>query len=211
MTRTRSRNLLTSRYPVDDTFANHDHRCMGAARPGDARHHRCVSHPQLLNTLHSAVLVDDRHRVRVRSHPTSPGYMPGRAHGLADPEIQSVVVGQNVSRRVDPVIDHVFKCVGFQQSRRQSQAFPHPSNVVSMLEITIVEGRLDTWGRPRPTGHILSRRATPACTRSAPPAPGEHHRSGTLVRTPGTCSCRSSTTGLVLSTISLTALDPGAV
>src|SRR4051794_16797951 len=142
MTRTRSRNLLTSRYPVDDTFANHDHRGMGAARPGNARHHRCVSHPQILNTLYSAVLVDDRHGVPVRSHPTSPGYMPGRADGLADPEIQSVVVGQNVGRRVDPVIDDVFKCIGSQQSDRQSHTFPHPPNVVSVLEITIIK---DGW------------------------------------------------------------------
>lgn len=36
---------VARRNPVDDTFAYHDHRCMGTTRPGDARHHRRVGHP----------------------------------------------------------------------------------------------------------------------------------------------------------------------
>ena len=77
--------------------------------------------------------------------------MPGCAHGLAYPEIQRVVVGQNGIRGVDPVIGHVCIRVGFQQSPRQSQAFPHPSPVVGMLEIPVVKGRLDAGiGRGQP-------------------------------------------------------------
>ena len=68
--------------------------------------------------------------------------MPGCSHGLAYPEVQSVVVGQNAIRWVDPMIGHVFKRVGFQKSIRKSQAFSHPSTVVWMLEITVVKGRL---------------------------------------------------------------------
>src|SRR5205823_14699124 len=40
-------------------------------------------------------------------------------------------------------VGHAFIRVGLQQSRRQSQAFPHPSDVVWMLEITVVEGGLN--------------------------------------------------------------------
>ena len=68
--------------------------------------------------------------------------MPGCSHRLAYPEVQSVVVGQYVFRWVDPVIGHVFIRVGFQKFNRKSQAFPHTSNVVWMLEITVVKGRL---------------------------------------------------------------------
>jgi len=63
---------LGSRYPIDDPFANHDHGCMGTARPGDPRHHRCIGYPQAFDALHSAVLVDDCHWIRSRSHLTSP-------------------------------------------------------------------------------------------------------------------------------------------
>ena len=42
-----------------------------------------------------------------------PDTVPGCSHDLAYPAVQSVVVAQNVIRRVDPVIDHVFKRVGF--------------------------------------------------------------------------------------------------
>src|SRR5215469_3933913 len=62
-----------------------------------------------------------------------------------------LVVGQNVARRVDPVVGHLFIRVGLQQSSCQSQAFPHPSDVVWMLQITVVEGGLDARvGRSEP-------------------------------------------------------------
>ena len=138
------------RNPVDDALAYHDDRRMGAARPGNARHHRCIGHPQPLNALDPAVLVNDRHRIGIRSHLAGPGHVPGCAHGLPYPQVQSVVVGQNVIRRVDPVIDHVLIRIGLQQFRRQPQAFPHPSNVIWMLEITVVEGTAGRWDRPRP-------------------------------------------------------------
>src|SRR4051812_25145553 len=52
---------------------------------------------------------------------------------------------------MDPVIGHLLKCVGLQQFRCQSHAFADPANIISMLEITIVEGRLDAWvGRAQP-------------------------------------------------------------
>src|SRR5580704_11844940 len=141
----------TRRNPVDDAFAYHDHRRMGATRPGDARHHRGISHPQSFDALDPAVLVNDRQRICIRSHLTGPGYVPGGTRGLTYPEVQSVVAGQNVRGGVDPVIDYVFIHVGFQQPRCQSQAFPHPSNVVWVLEITIIEGRLDAGiGRGQP-------------------------------------------------------------
>src|ERR1700732_4335844 len=92
----------TRRNPVDDTFAYHDYRRMGSTRPGDARHHRRISHPQSCDALDPAVLVNDRQRICIRSHLAGPGYVPGGTRGLTYPEIQSVVIGQNVFRRVDP-------------------------------------------------------------------------------------------------------------
>src|SRR5205807_3182984 len=94
----------TARNPVDDPFADHDHRGVRTTGPGYARHHRRIHHPQPLDALDPAVLIHDRHGVCIRSHLTGPGYVPGCAHGLAYPEVQSVIVGQHGIRRVDPVI-----------------------------------------------------------------------------------------------------------
>ena len=65
--------------------------------------------------------------------------MPGCSHGLAYIDVQSVVVGQNVIRWVEPVIGHVFIRIGFKESDRHPHAFPHPTNVVWMLKIAVVE------------------------------------------------------------------------
>src|SRR5262249_9501737 len=63
----------TARNPVDDTFAYHDHFCMRPTCPWNARHPRRINHPQPLYALDSAVLINDRHRVCIRSHLTGPG------------------------------------------------------------------------------------------------------------------------------------------
>src|SRR5215831_12494701 len=141
----------TTRNPVDDPFADHDHRGMRTTRPGNARHHRRIHHPQPFDSLDSAILINDRHGVCIWSHLTGPRHVPGCAHGLAYPEIQRVVVSQNGIRGVDPVIHHIFIRLGCQQAHRHTQAFPHPSPVVGMLEITVVKGRLDAGvGRGQP-------------------------------------------------------------
>src|SRR5262245_14453820 len=127
---------------VNDTFAYHDHRSMRTTRPWNAWHHRRINHPQPLDALDSAVLIHHRHGVGIQFHLTGPRHMPGGAHGLAYPVLESSLVGQNGIRGVDAVIDHVFIRVGFQQSYRQTQAFLHPSYVVRMLEVTVVKGRL---------------------------------------------------------------------
>src|SRR5215472_7718072 len=45
-----------ARNPVDDPLAYHHHRGMRTTRPGNARHHRRINHPQPLDALDSAVL-----------------------------------------------------------------------------------------------------------------------------------------------------------
>ena len=87
------------RNPLDCALAYHDHRRMGATRPGNARHHRCINHRQSLDALDPAILINHRHRIRIRSHLAGPGNMPRCAHGLPYPQVQSVVAGQNVIRR----------------------------------------------------------------------------------------------------------------
>ena len=67
------------------------------------------------SATHRFWMLDDRHWIAVRSHLTGSRYVPGRPYGLADPEIQSIVVGENVIRRVDALIGHLLECVGLQQ------------------------------------------------------------------------------------------------
>src|SRR5262245_65483894 len=87
----RSRTGLARRNPVNDPFADHDHRGMGSTRPGNARHHRRIHHPQPLDALDPAVLIHDRHRVGIRPHLTGPGYVPGGAQGLTVLELEGHV------------------------------------------------------------------------------------------------------------------------
>src|SRR5262252_6228683 len=97
---------------------------------------------QPLDSLHVAVLVNDRHRVGIGTHLARPGDVPGGAGGLPDIEVQSVVVGYDVIRGLDAVIDHVFVRLGFQEGYGHAYAFSHPALVVGMLEIPVVEGGL---------------------------------------------------------------------
>jgi hypothetical protein len=53
-------------------------------------------------------LIHDRHGVCMRSHLTGPGHVPSGAHGLADPAVQRVIIGENGIRRVDTVLRYVF-------------------------------------------------------------------------------------------------------
>src|SRR5438874_8248708 len=66
-----------ARNPVDDPFADHDHRGMRTPGPRNARHHGRIYHPQSLDALDPAILIHDRHRVGIRSHLTGPGHVPG--------------------------------------------------------------------------------------------------------------------------------------
>jgi hypothetical protein len=61
---------------------------------------------------------------------------------LTYPAIQGIVVGQDVIRRADSVIHHVVVRVGFQDSNPEPHTFPHPPDVVGVLEIAVVERRL---------------------------------------------------------------------
>ena len=65
--------------------------------------------------------------------------IPGRAHGLAQPEVQGLFAGQGFVIWTDPEIGHVFVGVRFQKFHAHLDAFPHPPDVVGMLEILVVE------------------------------------------------------------------------
>src|SRR5579871_4731385 len=102
-----ARLRLAGRDPVDDALADHDHRRMGAARARNARHHRGVGHPQPLDALDPAILVDDRHRIVGGAHLAGSGHVPGGADGLADPQIERMVIGQDVVIRLDAKLGHI--------------------------------------------------------------------------------------------------------
>jgi hypothetical protein len=59
--------------------------------------------------------------------------MPSCAYGLAYIQVQSIVVGQDVIRRMETVIAYVFIRVGFKQISRLPYAFPNPAFVVLIL------------------------------------------------------------------------------
>ena len=67
---------------------------------------------------------------------------PGGSNSLAYKEVQGVVIRRNGIRWLEPTIDHVFVCLGFQESDGHPNAFPHAPLVVGMLEIAVVKSRL---------------------------------------------------------------------
>ena len=86
------------------------------------------------------------------------------------------LLARMVIRRVDPLIGHLLECVGLQQFRCHSHAFAPRDEYHFDAGDNSNERTAGHWDRPRPTVHILSRPATPACTRSVPPALGEHYQ-----------------------------------
>jgi hypothetical protein len=165
VTKTRSRRLLTCRYPVDDTFADHDHRCMGAACPGNARHHRRVSHPQVLDARRPPL--DRRpvpsYRFLIRAWPSL------RFGGSRDPKHRCwrECHPQGGSADRPPLGMRWTPTVSLPFARLRAPGECHFDAGDNSNERTAGH-----WDRPRPTVHILSRPATPACTRSVPPALG---------------------------------------
>src|SRR4030095_14019509 len=68
----------------DGALPNHEHGCVAATGPGNARHDRRIDDGQPLDPLHVTVLVHDRHRVGIGTHLARPGDVPGSADGLPD-------------------------------------------------------------------------------------------------------------------------------
>jgi hypothetical protein len=102
-------------------------------------------------------LVNDRHRVGIGTHLARPGDVPSGADGLPDIKVQRIVVGDDVIRGLDAVLGHVFVRLGLQEGDGHADAFSHPTLVVGMVEIPVVEGGLDGGigrGEPDVSGAI---------------------------------------------------------
>ena len=145
---------------------------MQAAAPEQLRHHRGIGHPQVPHSLDPAELVHHGHRVRVRTHPAGARHVACRTHGAPHVEVQGGVVSQLFVGRRDSKVHHVPVGVGLQEPGAEPDALSHAPHVLGMLEVPVVERRLDA----------RVRRCQPHVARSPRHAQGAGNAPGPLRR-----------------------------
>ena len=93
--------LLAFLDEVGDALGDHYDGGVGVG-PHYLRHHGGIDYAEIFQTVNSAVLVDHRETVGIRSHFAGNGSVPGDAGVLLEPGVQRVVVGQIRIRRRQP-------------------------------------------------------------------------------------------------------------